>query len=193
MYATREEWLQAAKGHLDDLFAGTPAKVREIRVSVGFPAGKRGGKNGPKTIGICHYGAEDKVPQIFIHPEITDPARVLDILAHELAHAYLPVGTGHKGHFETTARAIGLVGKLTATVAGEDFKTDATEILERIGEYPHSKLTQAQASGPKQTTRQIKVECLDCGSIYRASRKVIDGAFDLGCIDRACNGDVTVG
>lgn len=192
VYTTREEWLHAAKAHLDALFLGTPAQVRDIRVGVGFPAGKRGGKNGPKTIGICHYNAEDKVPQIFIHPEITDPVRVLDILAHELAHAYLPVGTGHKGHFETTARAIGLAGKLTATEAGPDFVTDARQILERIGEYPHSRLTHEQAAGRKQTTRQIKVECGTCGAIYRASRKVIECAFDLGCIDRACNGEVTV-
>lgn len=191
VYTTREEWLQAAKNLLDPLFEGTPANPHDVRVSVGFPAGSRGG-NGAKAIGQCHYAAEDSVPQIFIHPELTDRSRVLDVLAHELAHAYLPVGTGHKGDFVTTVRAIGLTGKATATTAGNDFLTDAGEILTILGAYPHSRLTYDAATGRKQTTRQVKVEC-ECGRIYRASRKVIEEAAELGCIDRTCTGEVSVG
>ena len=189
MYTTREEWLQAATALLEPLFEGTPANPHPVRVSVGFPAGSRG-RN--KAIGQCHYAADDAVPQVFIHPELVDPVRVLDVLAHELAHAYLPAGTGHKGHFVTTVRALGLEGKATATVAGEAFKVDALEVAEALGPYPHARLTYDNAAGKKQTTRQIKVEC-ECGLIYRASRKAIEQATDLGCIDRGCDGAVSVG
>ena len=183
-FATRDEWLLAAKKLLDPLYTGTPAKVRDVRASVGFPAGKRSGKS-LHAIGVCHYDAQDTMPQIWIHPEIDNPARVLDILAHELAHAYLPVGTGHKGDFKRTAEAIGLTGQMTATVAGPDFTAVAKELLAVLGPYPHSKLTYQEATGRKQTTRQILVDC-PCGIKFRASRTVLESILDLRCPDGDC-------
>lgn len=184
-FSTRDEWLEAAKVLLDPLFVGTPAKPRAIRASVGFPAGSRSSKS-LRTIGICHYNAEDATPQIWIHPEIVDPARVLDILVHELAHAYLPVGTGHGGDFKRTAEAVGLTGRMVATVAGPDFTAVAKRLLAVLGPYPHSRLTYSEARGRKQTTRQILVDC-PCGIKFRASRTVLESIADLRCPDGDCS------
>ena len=187
MFNTREEWLQGGKGHVDHLFEGTAATVCDVRISVGFPAGKRGGKNN-EAIGQCHYAAADGVPQIFIHPKLTDPVQILGVLAHELAHAYLPAGTGHKGDFVKVAKAIGLEGKMTATTESEAFKTDAAEILETLGEYPHAALDYSGATGRKQTTRQRKAECNECGLIFRTTAKWMEAVPDMRCPDPDCEG-----
>ena len=192
-YETREEWLHAAREMLLPLFESTPATVKDIRVSVGFPAGSRGSKNF-HAIGECHYSADDSVPQIFIHPELTDPVRILGVLAHELTHAFLPIGTGHKGAFVTTAKGIGLTGKMTATTESEDFTADAQEIADTLGEYPHSRLTYANAKGRKQTTRQKKAECPepDCGFVFRTTRKWIEAVPELCCPDPQCDGVMVI-
>lgn len=153
-FSTREEWLEAAVILLTPLYTIKPVPVR---VGVGFPVGKRNGN--AKTIGQCHYAAQDGVPQIFIHPEIVDPVRVLDILAHELIHAYLPVGAGHKGAFGAEAKEIGLTGPNTATVAGPDLVPLLKRVSATLGKYPHAALTWDQAKGKTQTTRMLKASC----------------------------------
>jgi len=187
MFNTREEWLQSGKGHADDLFIGTPAQIRDVRISVGFPAGKRGGRNN-EAIGQCHYASEDGVPQIFIHPKLTDPVQIMGVLVHELAHAYLPAGTGHKGDFVKVAKAVGLEGKMTATTESEAFKADAEQILERLGPYPHAALDYSGATGRKQTTRQRKLECDTCGLIFRTTAKWMEAVPGMVCPDPNCKG-----
>lgn len=189
-FSTREEWLEAAVILLTPLYS---VKAQPVRVGVGFPVGKRG-SNGAQTIGQCHYAAVDGVPQIFIHPEITDPVRVLDILAHELIHAWLPVGSGHgKGTFGVEARHIGLDGPLTATTAGKDLAVALRKVATVLGKYPHSALTYAQAKGKTQTTRMVKVECVACGFIFRTTNKWLEQATDLHCPDTECAGECIVG
>lgn len=190
IFETRDEWLLAAKRILDDALTSAGLKPADVRASVGFPVGNRGGKNG-KSIGICHYDAKDKTPQVWIHPEIDDPLRVLDILAHELIHAYLPMGAGHGPKFGKPARHIGLDGSLTATTAGPEFSAIAQNVVEVLGDYPHSKLTYEAARGRKQTTRQILVDC-PCGIKYRASRKVLESIQDLRCPDGHCHERPTI-
>ena len=194
VYSTREEWLHAAREHLDAMFTDMSVTPNDVRLSVGFPKG-RGIK--ATTIGVCHYNAADSVPQIFIHPAITDPVNVVAILAHELAHAYLPVGTGHKGSFVTTVTGLGLIGKPTATVPGPDFTVDANEMLSVLGDYPHAELL---SEGKPQGTRMIKCECDTCGVKFRLSQKWVDIAemdrglrCPLGCESEATDTTMTVG
>ena len=139
---TREEWLTNAAELMAPLFISAGVTPKPVRISVGFPANKRAGK-GP-----------------------------LPTLAHELAHAYLPVGTGHKGKFVQLVRALGLAGKPTSTSAGEAFNTDMQAIADVLGEYPHAALDTSNIK--KQGTRQIKCECSKCGIIFRLTRKWID-------------------
>ena len=171
VYTTREEWLTTATELMAPLFESARVEPKPVRVSVGFPANKRAG--GGKTIGECHYMASDGVPQIFIHPELVDgPRGPLPTLAHELAHAYLPVGVGHKKLFADTVKKLGLVDKPTATKAGPDFDTDMQAIAELLGDYPHASLD--VSSIKKQKARMLKCECLECGMVFRTANKWLD-------------------
>lgn len=167
---TREEWLQAGINGLAEMFAEIGETIPEVYVSVGFPKGARGKG---KAIGICHPAvlSGDEKAHIFIHPSLTDSARVLDVLAHELIHALDNCESGHKGRFAKVAKAFGLEGKMTATVAGEELKGRLNALILELGEYPHALLKE---SGKKQSTRMIKCECDDCGYIVRTSQKWID-------------------
>ena len=167
-FSTREEWLTAAVSSLAPIFAEVKQTLPVVRVSVGWPGGN-GRKN--SVIGQCWSTAasSDKVAQLFISPVLDDAVRVLDVLAHELIHAIDDCKSGHKGAFAKIAKGIGLTGKMTATVAGDELKARLEAIAADLGEYPHAALASAQgADGPKkQTTRMMKVECAE-GSGYKA-------------------------
>lgn len=185
---TREQWLVAAVDRMRPMFTVHEAELPAVRVSVGFPKSRRG--KGSTAIGQCWTGkcSADETHEIFISPELVDPARVLDVLAHELAHAAVGVDKGHKAPFVKLARAIGLDGKPTATIAGEGFTTwlAADDTLKRLGEYPHAALNPGNGAGPpKQTTRMIKLECDACGMIVRTTQKWIEGIGTPSC---ACDG-----
>jgi hypothetical protein len=65
---------------------------------------------------------------------------VASILAHGLVHAAVGVEQGHGPAFGKVARAIGLDGKLTATVPGERFVAAVAPILAEVGPVPHAPL-----------------------------------------------------
>ncbi|UIW13229.1 SprT-like protease [Arthrobacter phage Warda] len=169
-YSTREEWLVAAVEALRPMFSAlTDETIPAVRVSVGWPGGN-GRKN--SVIGQCWSTkvAADSVSQLFISPVLDDAVRVLDVLAHELIHAIDDCQSGHKGRFAKIAKALGLEGKMTATVAGPGLKAELDQIAAELGEYPHAALVNPGqgADGPKkQTTRMMKVECAE-GSGYKA-------------------------
>ena len=167
---TREEWLQAGINGLKMMFAEIGETIPEVYVSVGYPKGARGKG---KAIGICHPAilSGDEKAHIFIHPMLTDSARVLDVLAHEMIHALDNCESGHKGRFAKVATAFGLEGKMTATVAGEALQERLNALIVMLGEYPHALLTE---SDKKQSTRMIKCECPECGYIARTSSKWIE-------------------
>lgn len=175
-YKTREEWLVAAVAALAPLFAEAGEELPAVRVSVGWPGGN-GRKN--SVIGQCWATSQsaDKVAQLFISPVLDDAARVLDVLAHELVHAVDDCQSGHKGRFAKIAKAIGLEGKMTATVAGAELKAKLEAIVAELGPYPHAALAAGQgADGPKkQGTRMLKVECAEgSGYVVRMTRKWLD-------------------
>lgn len=180
---TREEWLNQGAEMLTPLIieAGGGA-FKPPLCSVGFPQGSRGGKNGAKAIGQCWSKtcSEDKKrSHIFLHPELADPVRVLDVLAHELVHASVGVEHGHKKPFRDVAVALGLEGKMTATVAGEKLTERLNTIIKAIGEYPHVKLNTDTAK--KKGSRLLKAECPACGCIARITRKWAEQGLRCGC------------
>jgi hypothetical protein len=176
-FSTREEWLVAAVAGLTPLFEAVGETVPAVRVSVGWPGG-RGKKN--SVIGQCWATSQsaDRIAQVFISPVLDDASRVLDVLAHELVHAVDDCKSGHKAGFAKIAKGIGLTGKMTATVAGDDLKVTLDALAEDLGAYPHSALNSGAegADGPKkQGTRMLKAECA-AGSGYkvRMTRQWID-------------------
>ena len=197
---TREEWLTNASELMAPLFERVGITPKPVRISVGFPANTRAGKG--KTIGECHYMSADGIPQVFIHPSLTDgDMGPLPTLAHELAHAYLEVGTGHGRPFAKLVTELGLVGKPTSTSAGEAFKTDMEAIADILGDYPHAALDTSKIK--KQSARMIKISCdgylhTDADGepkplIWRTSQANIDRTPNIGCMDAICPNIPTIG
>lgn len=202
---TREEWLNGCIDALKPLFAMHGATIPDnIKVSCGFPFGRRG-ITSLNAIGQAWPAALSTGDQIelFISPVLDDGARVADVLAHECVHAAVGNDKGHGPVFKALAEAIGLTGKMTATVAGDAFKHwfNATGI--GLGKYPHHKLVvhRLDPSDPKtgpdgprigpsvpggggiiyrpQATRMLKVSCPHCEAegtpyIARMAKSQID-------------------
>lgn len=158
---TREAWLLSAVELLIPLLeqAGAASlRQRKFQVSVSFPS-----KSIRKRIGECwnlSACSKGEVHNLLISPTIDDGVKVLGVLAHELIHADDNGESGHNGHFRKVATALGLTGKMTATEVGAELVPVLADILTELGTYPHVKLN-LNANVKKQTTRMLKVECLD--------------------------------
>jgi len=151
----------------------------EVRVSIGWP----------KSVATCGAIGEcwateassDRHAELFISPELTEGARIIDVLAHELVHATVGVSAGHMKPFKQCALKIGLVGPMRSTTAGPEFAAWTVALIERIGPYPAGYLTYS----PKQSTRMHKCWCSTCGYVARVSQKWLSLAGPPICpIDR---------
>lgn len=161
-FATREAWLMTAIEHLRPKFEEVGAELpAKIRVSTGWSKNARKGSIGWTWISGA---AEDKVSNVFITPEKSDSVEVLAILVHELVHVWDDCEHGHTSVFKKVAEAVGLTGKMTATVAGDELRDELEALTVIMGDYPHAKMIVGDAggkdSGPKkQGTRMIKYVC----------------------------------
>lgn len=193
LFDTRELWLNAAAEKMRVWIAGAPGNesYEAPLISVGFPRGSRG-RSTSNAIGQCwdkSTSGDNERAHIFIIPTITDPEEVLAILLHELVHASVGTKCGHRGAFRSVALGVGLTGKMTATVAGEELKPRLTKIIEQLGKYPHPgmKLPPKGSKG----SRLLKVQCGGCGCIIRITRKWLDwvGPPTCGCGTAMQEGD----
>jgi hypothetical protein len=113
--------------------------------------------------------------KFLISPELSEPARVFDVLIHELCHT-VPGTKGHGATFQRVARAMLLTpsgaGKNPwgATVQADGFMEQYGEIIASLGLYPHATLTPGQLK-KTQTTRMLKASCPECGYTVRLSAK----------------------
>lgn len=170
----REEWLHNAVEKVSALLSERASvTVPEVRVSTGWPS-KGGTSLKKRVIGQCwkSEASEDKVAQIFISPMLDDAIIVLATLTHELIHAVHPEAK-HQGNFITTAKAVGLTPKWTATNAGEELTELLKVVSAELGEYPHSKITPIMQE-KVQTTRMLKVVCPECDYTVRTTAKWLD-------------------
>jgi hypothetical protein len=173
MKKTREQYLQQATTQLRKWYATLGFDLPEIQASVGFPS-TRATSTRNQRVGECWHGDhQGGTPHIFISPVIDTGPRALDILVHEHLHAFLPAGAGHKGPFKQAMKAVGLEGKPTATIAGPELTERLEKLDAKLGGYPHVVLTPG-SNRKKQTTRLIKVECVEDDYIVRVSRKPLD-------------------
>lgn len=170
----RQQWLDKADAALVQWFASKGYKVPlNRRCSVGFPKGGSGRRH---AIGQCwpEAASGDGHFETFISPELQDSVEVLATQAHEYAHATVGLAAGHKAPFKKCAEAIGLTGKMTATVAGPEFKEWSAKLVEKIGQFPGAKLNVGSGRFKKQSTRLLKCECEQCGYTARVTKKWIE-------------------
>ena len=186
-HETREAWLNAfareAAPHFEE--AGFPLPPN-VRISIGFPsAGAKG-----KAIGECwsSVASRDGHFEIFLKPTLETDSRIADVLTHELVHAAVGLEHKHDRVFKRCATALGLEGKMTATVAGDQWRAWAEPVLAKLGPMPGAPLANMTTGKKKQTTRLIKCECDTCGFVFRATRQWILDA--MRCPDPDCDGKV---
>jgi len=179
---TREQWLTLAlRDHVAPLLAEKAGATvpADALVSVGFP----GGGSARKRIGECwtRKMSSKGVNEIFISPTISDkPARMLDILIHEAIHAADDCASGHKGFFRKAAKAVGLEGKMTSTVAGPELAQWISDTVEKLPKLDHSKLDLSGRA--KKKTYMLKVECPECGCKLRGTAQALSvGLPTCGC------------
>jgi hypothetical protein len=205
-HTTRESWLAAAVELMKPMFKTAGKDIPPLAVSCGWPSSRGLPKAGqPKTIGQCWDGScsADGRPQIFISPSMDneihfkysgtwdstkpdpkgDCMGVLPTLVHEVVHGVLGCAEGHNKVFGKLARAVGLEGKLTATHAGEKLAQECADIARILGPYPHAAINpqEIEKQRKKQTTRQLKCECSQCGYIARISKKWLDAVGAPHC------------
>ena len=146
----REQWLMQAVDHLLPLFERAGYSVPIVKVSIGFPStGSKG-----RHLGQCWStkSAVDGVNQIFIAPHLPTPLDVLDTLVHELVHAIDDCESGHGENFKKIALDVGLKGPMRSAGAGEWLKQDLMRIAEKLGAFPHGRLSlpvRAMQKAPK--------------------------------------------
>lgn len=111
-------------------------KLPEIHAFCAYP------KSHPQAAGECEYIA--RAFKIVVHPEITDPVRIAEILLHECIHAAVGLKEGHRDKFKLYATKLGLEGPMTESYAGEALKKKLRGMVEKIGHYPAKKITPAE-------------------------------------------------
>lgn len=170
-HANREEWLHGLSDLLEQSFQEHELYYPKVlRLSCGWPS-----KSIRKVMGQCWTAtsAKDGSRQIFVSPTIDDGLHVAGIIVHELIHACLPDGSGHKAPFVRAMHKLGLEGKATATHAGEELKQRLNKLCKELGKYPHSGLKLVDLE-KKQTTRMLKVGCPNCGYVVRTTAKWLE-------------------
>lgn len=173
----RQNWLCAATEAVRERYEALGFDVpTKIRVSVGFPKGRKG--RAGHAIGQCWKTvcSRDGHNEIFISPELGDDARICGVIAHELAHAIDNCEHGHKKEFKKIATAIGLTGKMTATTESPEFVHWVGEnVTAVIGPYPAGPLTNPAAiaipAPRKPRAKTLRFVCPDCDYEARVPEK----------------------
>ena len=168
----REAWLSECMNKLRPAFIEVGFELPEkIRASCSWPS-KSGLAQKKRRIGEAWSAKNsgDNSFEVFISPVLKDPIEVAAVLVHELTHCAVGLEDGHKGNFPKCAKRIGLVGKMTATTAGEELRKKLELLAAEVGPYPHAELKHSNAP-KKQGTRQRKVICPECGCIVRMTRR----------------------
>lgn len=170
-FKTREEWLNAANKEIDaKVFKPHGLSLpKNVKLSCSFPS-KQALSVKRRRIGECWPTNERKNVEIFITPLEDDVLTVMGVLVHEDVHAIDNCKNGHKGPFVQMARKVGLEGKPTQCMPGEELNKVLQGIAKKLGKYPHQAIS-ASAKAKPQSTRLVKCECPDTGYVVRTTRK----------------------
>ena len=166
----REQWLAnlaiAVRPHIASAIADGGDEESAVRLSCGFPP-----KSGRKAVHasiVPPTASADFTAEVFVSPTVDD--------AETVARLILPLlRVAQSGNWRSAS----------ASVAKplETLPSWVVPILDSLGAYPHAKIELTEA--PKQSTRLIKVACLNDNYIARVSRSTL---VNLGApICPACN------
>jgi hypothetical protein len=151
--------------------------------------------NQGKAVGLCYavgYSPNGSVRRIEIDREEGDTLKALEIVAHEVSHAILSEGVGHKGDFVKAVFGVFKLGSIpTATSVTMEFAEIVESWVKKAGSYPYIKFIDGRK---KQTTRMVKLYCPDVecagatnksvqqgqGTIFRLSSAIVDKIQDRG-------------
>lgn len=164
----REDWYYKALNRLRDWFGGHGYSLPAIRIGCGWPT-----RNRKKTNGECwsEKSSADRTHEIFISPMVEKSIEILAVLVHELCHTIAGVEAKHKKPFIEVARNLGLEGPWTQSQAGEELAAYLEQLSEKLGPYPHSKMTPKDRKKTGAGSRLLKVQCPACDYIARVTRK----------------------
>lgn len=171
---TREHWLLAAVDELRPFFARHAAPIPAVlQVSIGFPSLGALRRRSPR-IGECWppEASLDGRHHLFLSPVLTKPLTILATLVHELVHTAVGTRVRHRAPFRRLALALGLRGRMTATMAGPALAAQLGELAARLGSFPHAGIV-AGGNRVKQGTRLQKIICPACGYTARTTAKWI--------------------
>lgn len=186
----REQWLTeiATREIVPLITSQGGAEPGPFRVSIGWPKGSRGGK-GAESIGQCWPNklSADKHYEVFISPAL-EAFQAVEVLIHEMIHVSDQLKSSHKGEFKRLALAVGLEGKMTATIANEELAKRIRAWLVGMPPFPHGALSQADKVGKeKPGSRLLKVSCPSCEYTIRVTQKWLDIAIPH-CPNPECGG-----
>jgi DNA-directed RNA polymerase subunit RPC12/RpoP len=161
----------AAVEHIAPLFQARGYVVPQVKVSVGFPS--TGGKG--RHLGQCwsSRAAEDNINQIFIAPHLKTPLDFLDTLVHELVHAVDNCESGHGENFKKIAKDVGLLGPMRSASAGALLKHQLNGIADKIGRFPHGRLS-LPIRNLQKTAKRPGARCTKCGYEVVMLKKHLD-------------------
>lgn len=182
---TREDWLLQVIDKLRPIYEASEVPIPEkIRVSTGWPSRNALGTKS-RRLGECWAveASEDAVNQIFISPLLATGKEAVRTLAHELVHAALPFGAGHKKPFVAACKKVGITdGPPKSAEPGPELQEKLDAILATMESYPHAALV-PKSKDKTQSTRMLKIWCIGDADespelheeyVLRGSRKVID-------------------
>jgi hypothetical protein len=140
-----------------------------LHVSIGFPSTRAL----RRRIGECWppEASRDGIAHLFVSPLLGDDLPVLATLVHELVHAAVGTRARHGAPFRRLAVALGLTGRMTATVAGPTLEAQLRDLAASLGPFPHAGLVASAAGRPKQSTRLLKLSCPTCGYTIPATAR----------------------
>lgn len=183
---TREQWLLRAVDGLRKTFSAVGATVpARLRVSCGWP-GTRGEHKRGRTVGVCYHAtmSTDDSVEIFVSPVVDDPLVIVATLVHELVHACLGPGHGHKGKYVELAKLVGLVKPWKSCLPGPELLAEKiVPLVKKLGTYPHASIDDklAEDEPKKQKGRMLKAECVGCGYVIRTTAKWIAVGLPTCC------------
>ena len=183
----RHNWVEQALSSFRSHFASCGYTIPDnVRVSIGFTKGSTHG-----TLGQCinKANSQDDHWELFISPIVGvsgDPEKdrlstinILETIAHEMIHATVGLGCGHRGDFAVCAAAVGFTRPWRYTPAGDKMLAVIEQIVRQQGLFPSGGIKLPK----KQGKSLVKCTCEGCGYVAYITAKNLENVGTPICPD----------